>query len=430
MDIRGTQRINDAGHLEIGGCDTVDLAREFGTPLYVFDEVELREGAREWLAAFRSSYPETTVIYAAKAYLGRAVAALFAGEELGLDVASGGELAIARAGGFPMERVYFHGNNKSPQELREALAAGVGHVVVDNFREAVLLNEIAAAAGKRQPVLLRVSPNVDPHTHQHIATGALDSKFGVPIATGQAEEAVQSLASSPALELVGLHAHIGSQIFEIEPFQQACKTLIEFAAHLRRRHEISQLSLGGGFAVQYIRGVPAPSREEYAAAVTLALREGCGAHDLPLPRLVVEPGRSLIARAGVALYSVGARKEIAGVRTYVAVDGGMADNIRPALYGAGYEALAANRMNAEGPRERVTIAGKFCESGDVLVRDAELPKLWAEDVLAIPVAGAYCLPLASNYNASLRPAVVFVREGQARLVRRRETYDDLLRCEA
>jgi diaminopimelate decarboxylase len=425
-----TADVTAQGHLTLGGCDAVELAREFGTPLYVFDETELREAAREWLAAFRAFYSETTVVYAAKAYLGRAIAALFAEESLGLDVASGGELAVARAASFPMTRVYFHGNNKSPQELREALAAGVGHIVVDNFREAVLLNEIAAAMGKRQPVLLRVSPNVDPHTHQHITTGALDSKFGVPIATGQAEEAVQSLASSPALEFVGLHAHIGSQILDIEPFQQACKTLVEFAAHLRRRHEMSQLNLGGGFAVQYLRSVPAPSREEYAAAVVLSLKESCEAHDLPLPRLVVEPGRSLVARAGVALYSVGARKEIPGVRTYVAVDGGMADNIRPALYGAGYEALVANRMNEEGPRERVTIAGKFCESGDVLVRDAELPKLWAEDVVAIPVAGAYCLPLASNYNASLKPAIVFVREGRARQVRRRETYDDLLRCEA
>ena len=283
--------------------------------------------------------------------------------------------------------------------------------------------------GKRQAVLLRVSPNVDPHTHRYITTGALDSKFGVPIATGQAEEAVESIAASPALELVGLHAHIGSQIFEIEPFQQACKTLIEFAAHLRRRHELSQLSLGGGFAAQYLRGVAPPSRAEYADAILLTFKEACEAHDLRPPRLVVEPGRSLVARAGVALYSVGARKEIPGVRTYVAVDGGMADNIRPALYGAGYEALVANRLDDEGPTERVTIAGKYCESGDVLVRDVELPKLRAEDVLAIPVAGAYCLPLASNYNASLKPAVVFVKDGRARLVRRRETYDDLLRCE-
>lgn len=424
-----TAGVNTLGHLTVGGCDALDLAREFGTPLYLFDEVELREGAREWLSAFGTSYPQITMVYASKAYLGRVIAALFAEEGLSLDVASGGELAIALAASFPPERIYFHGNNKSPQELREALAAGVGHVVVDNLREAELLDEMAASIGKRQAVLLRVSPSVDPHTHRYIITGALDSKFGVPIATGQAEEAVRALASSKALELVGLHAHIGSQIFEIEPFQQTAKTLVEFAAHVKPHVSFAQLSLGGGFAVQYMRGAPAPSRAEYAEAISLTLKETCEAHDLPLPRLVVEPGRSLVARAGVALYSVGARKEIPGVRTYVAVDGGMADNIRPALYSAAYEALVANRADDEGPTERVTIAGKYCESGDVLVRDAGLLKLRAEDILAIPVAGAYSLPLASNYNASLRPAVVFVKDGRARLVRRRETYDDLLRCE-
>ena len=419
------------GHLTLGGCDAVELAREFGTPLYVFDEVELREGCREWLNAFRARYPETVVVYAAKAYLGRAVAALMAEEGIGLDLVSGGELAIARAAAFPMDRAYLHGNNKSPRELREALRAGVGHVVIDNLREAAILNQIAADMGRMQPVLLRVSPNIDPHTHKYIATGALDSKFGVAISTGQAEEAVQGLRSLAALDLVGLHAHIGSQIFETEPFQQTCKVLVEFAARLGKSHgfNLSQLSLGGGFAVQYLRGVPAPSRADYAEALVLTLKESCAAHDLPLPELVVEPGRSLVARAGVALYSVGARKEIPGVRTYVSVDGGMADNIRPALYGAAYEALVANRPAEPGPLERVTIAGKYCESGDILVRDVDLPRLEADDVLAIPVAGAYALPLAGNYNASLRPAVVFVKDGQARLVRRRETYDDLLRCE-
>ena len=418
------------GHLTVGGCDTVELAREFGTPLYVFDEVELREGCREWLGEFCSRYEETTVIYAAKAYLGRALARLMAEEGLGLDVASGGELAIARSAGFPMERVYFHGNNKSAPELREALAAGVGYVVVDNFHEAVLLNDIALDLNRRQPVLLRVSPNIDPHTHQYIATGALDSKFGVAIATGQAEEAVLSLMASPGLELAGLHAHIGSQILETEPHQQACRTVLEFAARMKERHgfELRLFSPGGGFAIQYTRDAPAPSRAVYAEAVVSALKEACKGHGLPLPRLTVEPGRSLVGRAAVALYSVGARKEIPGVRTYVAVDGGMADNIRPALYGAAYEALVANRLEGE-PQERVTIAGKFCESGDILIRDADLPRLWAGDLLAVPGAGAYCLPLACNYNGSLRPPIVFVGDGRARLVRRRESYDDLLRCE-
>jgi diaminopimelate decarboxylase len=414
------------GHLTLGGCDAVELAREFGTPLYVFDEAELREGAREWPAAFRALHTETTVVYAAKAYLGRALARLFAEEGLGLDVASGGELAVARSAGFPMERVHFHGNNKSPQELREALMEGVGQVVIDNFREIVLLNEIAGMTGKRQRVLLRVSPNVDPHTHAYITTGVLDSKFGVPIATGQAEEAVRTIVAAEALELAGIHAHIGSQIFEVKPFEETCRILVEFAARVRGVQEIAQISLGGGFAVQYVRGKPAPSKEEYADAIVATLEDTCRAQGLPLPGLIVEPGRSLVARAGVALYSAGARKEIPGVRTYVAVDGGMADNVRPALYAAEYEALVANRLNEQGPRERVTIAGKFCESGDVLVRDAELPKVWAEDVIAVPVAGAYQLTLASNYNASLRPAIVFVADGKARLARRRETYDDLM----
>ncbi len=424
-----TAGLTPQGHLSLGGCDAVDLAREFGTPLYVFDETELREGTREWLAAFDPSYPETTVVYAAKAYLGRAIASLFAEEGLSLDVASGGELAIALAAGFPAERIYVHGNNKSPQELREALDAGVGHIVIDNFREIALLDELAATMAKRQAVLLRVSPNVDPHTHRYISTGALDSKFGVPLATGQAEEAIEAIAASRALDLAGLHAHIGSQIFEIEPFQQSLGALVEFAARLKGRHQFAQINAGGGFAVQYQRGLPAPSRREYAEALVTTLKESCQAFDLPPPRLVIEPGRSLVARAGLALYSVGGRKEIAGVRTYACVDGGMADNIRPALYGAAYEALLANRADEEGPLERVTIAGKYCESGDVLVRDVELPKLQSDDLLAIPVAGAYCLPLASNYNASLRPAVVFVKDGWARLVRRRESYDDLLRCE-
>ncbi len=418
------------GHLTIGGCDAVDLAREFGTPLYVFDEVELREGCREWLGEFRSRHEETTVTYAAKAYLGHALARLIAEEGLGLDVASGGELAIACAAEFPMERVYFHGNNKSAQEIWEGLAAGVGHVVIDNFHEAVLLNDAAGDLKRKQPVLLRVSPNIDPHTHQYITTGALDSKFGIAIATGQAEEAVLSLTSSPWLELVGLHAHIGSQIFETEPHQQACRTILEFAARMKERHgfALQVLSAGGGFAIQYLRDAPAPARAVYAEAVVSAVKEGCAAHGLPSPRLTVEPGRSLVGRAGVALYSVGARKEIPGVRTYVTVDGGMADNIRPALYGADYEALVANRLEG-GASERVTIAGKYCESGDVLIRDADLPRLWAGDILAIPGAGAYCLSMASNYNGSLKPAVLFVKDGQARLVRRRETYDDLMRCD-
>ncbi len=421
---------NEDDHLTLGGCDAVELAREFGTPLYVFDEADLRATCQEFLREFRRRHRQSSVVYAAKAYIGRALAALLAEEGLGLDVVSGGELAIARSVDFPMERVDFHGNNKSAQELREALEAGVGRIVVDNFHELLLLNDAAQALGRRQKVLLRVTPGVDPHTHAHISTGALDSKFGLPLAGGRAEEALVEALAAPGLEVVGLHCHVGSQIFEKEVYAKAIAIVVEFASRMRQRHglELREFSPGGGFAIQYTREAPAPGITQYADTVVGTLKEECRKHSLPLPKLSVEPGRSLVGRAGVALYRVGSTKEVPGVRTYVAVDGGMADNIRPALYDAPYEALVANRLGEE-PSERVTLAGKYCESGDVLVRDVDLPKLWAGDIIAIPDAGAYCLALASNYNCSLKPAIVMVKDGRARLVRRRETYEDLMRCD-
>ena len=425
-----TAGVTSDGHLTIGGCDAVDLAKEFGTPLYVFDEDELRSTCREYREAFASRYAESAVAYAGKAYLGRWLAALIAEERLGLDVVSGGELAVARSVGFPMERVHFHGNNKSAQELREAVEAGIGRVVVDNFHELSLLDDIAGALGRSQPVLLRLSPNVDPHTHKKTTTGVLDTKFGIPIDGGQAEEAVVEAKAKANLDLLGFHCHLGSPIFELEPFREANEVMISFARAMRNRHgvELREYSPGGGFAVQYLRDRPAPTTDQYAQAVVDSLRQVLEREGLPEPMLIVEPGRSIVARAGVALYTVGSRKEAPGVRTYVSVDGGMADNIRPAMYESKYEALLANRAT-EAPAERVTIAGKYCESGDVLVRDVELPKLWAGDVLALPTAGAYCLAMASNYNLSPRPAVVLAREGRARLVRRRETYEDLMRAD-
>jgi len=425
-----TAAVNDEGHLAIAGCDAVELAREFGTPLYVFDEETLRHKCREFRSEFRTRHADSGVSYAAKAYLGRALAALLAEEEMDLEVVSGGELAIARSVHFPPQRIYFHGNNKSEEELREALDYGIGRVVVDNLDELELLNKVAAALGKRQPILLRLSPNVDPHTHRHTTTGVLDSKFGLPIVTGQAEAAVKQALSLPAVELVGLHFHLGSPIPHMESYQEAVDVVMAFAAQMSERHgfRLAELSPGGGFAIRYLEDIPAPSMAEYAAAIVSALMETCRAHSLPLPRLVVEPGRAIVGQACLALYTVGARKEIPGVRTYVAVDGGMGDNIRPALYSARYSALVANKVDeAEG--ERVTIAGKFCESGDVLVRDADLPRLEAGDLLAVAAAGAYCLPMASNYNAFLRPAIVMVKDGAARLIRRRETYEDLMRCD-
>jgi diaminopimelate decarboxylase len=425
-----TAAVDDAGHLTVGGCDTVELAREFGTPLYVFDEEDLRARCREFRREFEARYPDVLIVYAAKAYLGRALAALVAEEGLGLDVASGGELACARAVDFPLERVYFHGNNKSAQEIREALTAGVGRVAVDNFHELLLLADAAASLGSRQAVLLRVTPGVDPHTHAYVSTGAVDSKFGLPLVGGRAEEAVVQALASPGLEVIGLHYHLGSQITETEPYRKAAEVVLEFAARMKQRHglELREYSVGGGIAVPYTRDAATPALAEYAETVVGALQEGCRRHSLPLPRLTVEPGRAIVARAAVALYTVGATKEVPGVRTYVAVDGGMADNIRPALYGSRYEALVANRMG-DPPQEKVRVVGRYCESGDILVSEAQVPRLWAGDLLALPVSGAYGLAMASNYNWALRPAVVMVKDGHARLIRRRETYDDLLACD-
>ena len=417
-------------HLVLGGCDTVELAREFGTPLYVFDEEELRGGIGEYRWAFTSRYENTLVVYASKAYLGRWIAALVAEEDLGIDVVSGGELAVVTSVGFPMEKVLFHGNNKSEQELREAVEAGVGRIVIDNFHELALLDRVAGEAGKRQRVLLRISPNVDPHTHAKTTTGVRDTKFGFVIDDGQAERAVEQVQAAQHLELMGLHCHLGSPIFEMEPYELANDVMIGFAAQMRDRHgmELREYSPGGGFAAPYERDQIPPTPDEYAETVIGSLRSALEREGLDEPALSVEPGRAIVARAGVALYKVGARKEVPGIRTYVSVDGGMADNIRPAMYESRYEALLANRATAVA-EEKVTIAGKYCESGDILVRDIELPKLEAGDLLAIPASGAYCLSMASNYNHAPRPAVVLVRDGDARLVRRRETYEDMMRAD-
>jgi len=424
-----TASVAPSGHLVIGGCDAVELARRFGTPLYVFDEQTLRGMCRAFVGEFGRRHPQSQVLYASKAYINPALARIFQEEDLGLDVVSAGEMAIARAAGFPLERVYFHGNNKGPEELKLALEWGIGRVVVDNFHELDLLDRLAREVGKVQDVLVRVSPGVDPHTHAHTTTGILDSKFGMSIQTGQAEEAVARARKAKGLRLMGLHYHLGSPIFELEPYTQGMSVVLEFAAAMRERHglDMRELSPGGGFAVQYTRQAP-PAVGQYAEVIVNALRQGCDAHNLPLPRLVLEPGRAIVGRAGVALYTVGARKEIPGVRTYVSVDGGMGDNIRPAIYGSEYEALVANKAKA-APAEKVSIAGKYCESGDILIKDIVLPSLEPGDVLAVPASGAYCLSMASNYNASLKPPIVLVKDGEARLIRRRETFDDLLRCD-
>ncbi len=423
-----TAEVDSKGHLLIGGCDTLELVAEFGTPLYVFDEFTLRRKIAETKAEFAQRYADTTILYSCKAFINKALLLLIMEEGLGLDVLSGGEIGIAQSVGFPMDRVCFPGSNKSADELEMALELGVGRIVVDNFHELEMLGEIARERGSKPDILLRLSPGVDPHTHKYIITGNLDSKFGVPMAQG--EKTVATALSMPELNLRGLHFHIGSQIAETEPYVQAIEIILNFAAEMRKKHgfECSELSIGGGFAVQYTLDSPVPPISTFAEAITAGIRNGCQRLGLVVPRLIIEPGRYIVAQAGVALYTVGVVKDIPGVRCYVSVDGGMADNIRPALYQARLEAVIANRMK-DKIAGKFTIAGKFCESGDILIRDIGLPQPVAGDILAVAGCGAYSIPEAMNYNASFKPAIVLVKEGKARLIRRRETLDDLTRCD-
>jgi len=423
-----TASVNETDRLIIGGCDSAALAEEFGTPLYVFDEFSLRSKCAEFKAEFGQRYPDTTVIYASKAFANKALAILLNEEGLGLDVVSGGEMSIARSVDFPMDRVYLHGNNKSAEELRLALEWQVGRIVVDNFHELDMLGKIAEEQSCAPDILLRLSPGIDPHTHRYNTTGIVDSKFGFTLSTW--EDAVAGAMSAPELNLLGLHFHLGSLICEVKPYQEAIGIVLDFAAAMKRKYsfELRELNIGGGFGVQYTLDSPAPPVSAFAEVIADAITGKCSELKLSPPRLVIEPGRAIVARAGVALYGGGVVKDIPGVRCYVSVDGGMGDNIRPALYGARHEAIVANKASAK-ENVKVTIAGKFCESGDILIKDINLPAVSAGDIIAVADCGAYCLPMSSNYNASLKPAVVMVKEGKARLIRRRETFEDLTKCD-
>ena len=421
-----TGKVNAADHLTLGGCDVLDLVAEYGTPLYVFDEDTLRGMCKEFTGEFGDRYVNTRVLYAAKAFMNLALAKLVNEEGLGLDVVSGGELVAAKAADMPPELVYFHGNNKSPEELGFAVESGIGRVVVDSFHEMRLLNDIARARGLTQDVMVRLSPNIDPHTHVHTTTGILDSKFGFAIETGDAAQAIREALAAPNLNLVGVHFHLGSPIFELGPYSVAIDTVLSFIAPFREEGlELQEFSPGGGFAIGYVRTQPPPDIADYADVITSAVKSRCADLGFDEPRLLIEPGRSIVGRAGVALYTVGAIKDIPSVRKYVSLDGGMGDNIRPALYDARYEAAVASRMS-DPPEELVTLAGKYCESGDVLIRDITLPVLEPGDIIAIPSSGAYVPAMASNYNLNPRPAIVIVHDGSARLIRRRESYQDMM----
>ena len=403
------------GRLRIGGCDLIELAEAHGTPLFVYDEEHLRSRCREAVDAFGSG-----VSYAAKAFLCVAMARLVQSEGLGMDVATGGELHVALAAGMPADRLVLHGNNKSISELRQAIDAGVGRIVVDSFDELDRLDALHAETGARPRVLLRFTPGVEAHTHTYLVTGTDDSKFGFTVSTGAAAAAMERAMGSSSVDVVGVHSHIGSQVFEASSFAKAAAVIAEAAAPFG----VQEISVGGGLGVPYVAGESAPTITEWGAAV----RDACRAAGVTA-RVTAEPGRSIVAAAAVTLYTVGTIKRIPGVRTYVAVDGGMSDNPRTMLYGSGYEAFLPRATDA--PRElAASVVGKHCESGDLLVRDAALPAdIAVGDILATPVTGAYGHSMGSNYNKVPRPAVVFVADGEARLVVRRETYDDLLACE-
>ncbi|HBV89108.1 diaminopimelate decarboxylase [Desulfosporosinus sp.] len=428
MRLHGTQVINQQGHLEIGGCDTVELAREFGTPLYIMDEAHIRDTCQQYHRSFVRGMENAEVIYASKAFLTLAMCRIIEEEGLGLDVVSGGELYTALQANFPVKNIYLHGNNKSKEELSMAINSGVGRIVVDNFYEMSLLNDLAKELNQQVDILLRITPGIEAHTHEYIQTGQIDSKFGFTLSDGTADQALDLVLDYSNLVVKGLHAHIGSQIFELDSYRHEVRIMIKYMAsvYARRNCLLQELNLGGGFGIYYASGDEPAKISDYARTVQAAVEEACQSLNFPRPKIIVEPGRSIVGTAGITLYSIGSIKEIPGIRKYVAVDGGMTDNPRPSLYQARYEAVVANRSNEEAT-ETVSITGKCCESGDMLIWDIDLPKINSGDLLAVLSTGAYNYSMSSNYNLLPRPEVILVKDGHGDVIVKRETHSDLLR---
>jgi diaminopimelate decarboxylase len=428
----GTQRVNSAGHLEVGGCDTLELAREFGTPLYVMDEALIRNNCRAFRAAFEARYPKNVICFAGKSFHTMAMCRIVEQEGLNLDVASGGELYVALEAGFSTERINLHGNNKSADELEMAVRAGVGHVVLDNFQEIAMLGAVVRAQDAMMDVLIRATPGVDPHTHKFISTGQADTKFGFNIKNGDALKAVQAVLETPGLKFDGVHCHVGSQLLDTEAHEGAVEALVGLMAEIRDATDAicNVVNIGGGLGVRYRKAHQPPTLDDYAEVVVTRLKEKLEERGLPLPILQQEPGRAIVGEAGTTLYTVGAIKTVPiteepGQRTYVAIDGGLSDNPRPQLYDAVYELIVANR--AAEPHDRViTLAGKHCET-DVLIWNVHSTSVCPGDVIAVQTTGAYNYVMASNYNKFLRPAVVLVGDGRADLIVERESYADLVR---
>ena len=429
MFISKNLNVNSENHLTIGGCDCVALAKEFGTPLYVMDENLIRENCRLYADSVKRFYDGNgLVLYASKAFSSLAVYKIVQEEGLGADVVSGGELYTALKAGFPPERIYFHGNNKTTDELKMALENNVGRIVVDNVTELENLNALAHSLGKTADILFRIKPGIDAHTHSYIMTGQIDSKFGVALETGEAFEIIRKANALEHVRVVGVHCHIGSQIFDLKPFEQAAEVMMQFIADVKARLglTIKELNLGGGFGIQYTDADKPIAYEKYMEALSSVVKASTEKNQIPLPKILMEPGRSIVAPAGITLYTVGSVKEIPNIRTYVSVDGGMGDNPRYILYESEYDFQIANRA-ADDKTETVTVAGRCCESGDLLGENVRLQKVQPGDILAVLATGAYNYSMASHYNRIPNPAVVMIKDAKPRVIVKRESYEDLIK---
>ena len=419
--------ISKKGNLEINNNDLSDLVNKFGSPLYIYDENTIRNISKDYINCFKSKYENVHVSYSSKAFSNPVLSQILLEEGLGIDVVSGGELEILIRCKFPMKDVNFHGNNKSEYELRKSVINNIGLITIDSFYELDLLDRICRELNTTQNITLRLSPSVDPHTHELTSTGILDTKFGFSIETGAAKDAIRSAISKDNLNLKGIHFHLGSPIFELNPYEEAINYVFEFVKNNYPNYQdIDIFNVGGGFAVPYSVSDPIVNIDNYASTICNTLKENINKYSIKNVRLVIEPGRAIVARSGIAIYTIGGIKEIPNLRKYVSVDGGMADNIRPALYGSKYSLYSVNKANMTHDKI-VTIAGKYCETGDKLVENVPLPEPEPNDLIAIPVSGAYNFSMSSNYNVSLRPAIILIKsDGNIQLLRRRETYNDIL----
>lgn len=430
MHLYGTCKVNAKGHLEIGGCDTVEIVEKYGTPVYVYDVALIRERARGFKQTFEQLGVKAQVAYASKAFSTIAILEVMKEEGLSLDVVSGGELYTALKANYPVEKIHFHGNNKSVEELEMALDYHVGCIVVDNFYELKLLQHLCEKKNVKTQILLRVTPGIEAHTHDYILTGQEDSKFGFDLGNGQAEEALLYANQSKYIELLGLHCHIGSQIFETTGFLLAARKILDKMSDWKNKYSFNPqvLNLGGGFGIRYTEEDEPLEPKEYVAEMIKEVKKETERLQINMPEIWIEPGRSLVGDAGTTLYTIGSHKDVPNVRKYIAVDGGMSDNLRPALYDAKYEAILANKADAP-VEEVVSVAGKCCESGDMLIWDLPLPQSEAKDIMAVFCTGAYGYSMANNYNRIPRPPVVFVENGESKLVVQRETYENIVQLD-